>query len=606
MIGPMSSALRLGLLAGLVLTFPSAVAAQSATNVLLVVNAASPASVRIGEYYAERRGIPKEQVLQLSTLPAEPTDGIDRVVFERNIQAPIARWLNEHQAQDRILFIVLTKGIPLRINGGRDGFAASVDSELTLLYRRMIGMHVPLAGPLPNPYFLGERSLADARRFTRQDHTLYLVTRLDGFSVADVLALIDRGVAPSDQGRFILDGRSSWTDKGNEWLRGAADRLKAAGLSDDRVTFDGSSVVEQNRSDVLGYYSWGSNDPRIRQRTFGMKFRPGAIGGMFVSTDGRTFREPPADWKVGNWNDKDEWFAGSPQSLAGDLIREGITGVAGHVAEPRLGHTIRPDILFPAYVAGFTLVEAFYLAMPSVSWMTVVVGDPLCAPFAAKLTTSAGEPPPIDPATELPAIFSGRRLESASKTDAPREALQAYLRAENRDLRDDEAGAIADLERATALAPQMLVAQHLLAGKYEAAGQYERAIERYQAILKIDPNDMVALNNLAYGLATRRGELQQATELAERAYRLSPKAPAVIDTLGWILFMSGDMRRSLDLLGTATAMAPRSVPIGLHFVEALLTAGRVDDAKRQFERLRAVNPAGLATEEAKALEEKLR
>ena len=55
---------------------------------------------------------------------------------------------------------------------------------------------------------------------------------------------------------------------------------------------------------------------------------------MFVSTDGRTFKEPPADWTIGPWTDPKKFFANSPQSLAGDLIREGVTGVAGHVAEP--------------------------------------------------------------------------------------------------------------------------------------------------------------------------------------------------------------------------------------------------------------------------------
>ena len=46
----------------------------------------------------------------------------------------------------------------------------------------------------------------------------------------------------------------------------------------------------------------------------------------YVSTDdGRTFREPPSDWQLPTWSDKRKWFAGSPQSLAGDLIRAGIT-----------------------------------------------------------------------------------------------------------------------------------------------------------------------------------------------------------------------------------------------------------------------------------------
>ena len=76
--------------------------------------------MRIGEHYATGAAVPAEQVLRLTDLPADPPDGIDRPVFDRAINAPVARWLARHQAQDRILFIVLTKGIPLRINGGTE------------------------------------------------------------------------------------------------------------------------------------------------------------------------------------------------------------------------------------------------------------------------------------------------------------------------------------------------------------------------------------------------------------------------------------------------------------------------------------------------------
>ena len=64
-----------------------------------------------------------------------------------------------------------------------------------------------------------------------------------------------------------------------------------------------------------------------------------------------------------------------------DLIRAGVTGVSGNVDEPFLGGTIRPDILFPAYTSGRNLAESFYAAMPYLSWQTIIVGDPLCAPF---------------------------------------------------------------------------------------------------------------------------------------------------------------------------------------------------------------------------------
>ena len=109
---------------------------------------------------------------------------------------------------------------------------------------------------------------------------------------------------------------------------------------------------------------------------------PGALAATFVSSDGRTFEPPPADWvPSGDWKNPRAMFAGSPQTLIGDLIREGVTGAAGHVADPYLQSTIRPEILFPAYLAGFNLAEAFYLAMPNLSWQTVVIGDPFRSPF---------------------------------------------------------------------------------------------------------------------------------------------------------------------------------------------------------------------------------
>ena len=74
---------------------------------------------------------------------------MNRETFDRQIQAPIVNWLSSHFAQDRILFIVFTKGVPLRIQGtsGRDGTVASVDSELAALYRRLAGTRTPCREP---------------------------------------------------------------------------------------------------------------------------------------------------------------------------------------------------------------------------------------------------------------------------------------------------------------------------------------------------------------------------------------------------------------------------------------------------------------------------
>ena len=581
---------------------PLHASAQDGSNVLVVANAANADSIRIAEYYAGKRGVPADQLLRLTSLPPDPADGIDRLDFDRDIHAPIAAWLGRHQAQDRILFIVLTKGVPLRINGPRgENTAASVDSELTLLYERLVGMTPELEGPLPNPLFLGDGPLAKIERFSREQSRLYLVTRLDGYTVDDVIGLIDRASAPSTDGRFILDGKRSLTDKGNQWLKAAAERLTSTGLSADRVVFDDTARVVADQIDVLGYYSWGSNDPFIRRRDFNLTFRNGAIGGMFVSTDGRTFREPPEGWTLPSWANKEAWFAGSPQSLAGDLIRAGITGVAGHVAEPRLGNAIRPDILFPAYFAGLTLAEAYYRAMPSLSWMTVVVGDPLCKPFGGPPTRLAD--PPLDPETELPATFSERRLARVGE-NVPLAARKALLRAESRTARGDAEGARADLERATHLAPSLTGAQFILASQDEARGAFDEAIARYRTILEFAPDSPLALNNLAYTLGVHKADLRQALPLARRAYQLAPNSGHIADTLGWLSLMSGDGKQALELLTRAAAMSPRVAEIRFHLAQVHAALGNAESARTEMDQAVKLQPSMKERPEARAILEK--
>ncbi len=70
-----------------------------------------------------------------------------------------------------------------------------------------------------------------------------------------------------------------------------------------------------------------------------------------------------------------------PTRLAADMVRAGFTGWGGAVADPLVEGLVRPHILFPAYVSGRSLAEAYALATRHVGWRTVVFGDPLCRPF---------------------------------------------------------------------------------------------------------------------------------------------------------------------------------------------------------------------------------
>ncbi len=518
--------------------------AQSAANVLVVSNRASAASETIARYYVEHRGIAQANVCAIMTVVAE---SITRAAYENQIENPIWQCIAAARAQDRILYIVLTKDVPLRISGtsGRGGTNASVDSELTLLYRRRSGQAVALPGFVPNPYFAGTAPIANLQPFSHRSQDIYLVTRLDGYTVQDAIGLVDKATSATARGRFILDERAALVDPGGDrWLRTSAERLRSQGL-DDRVTLDESKQALTSQPDVLGYYSWGSNDPAIRTRHLGMAFVPGALAGMFVSTDGRTFKEPPASFTPSD-DARNGVFGGSHQSLVADLIRDGVTGAAGHVDEPYLDATIRPEILFPAYVSGRNLAESYYAAMPYLSWQTIIIGDPLCAPFPHKALESREIDAGLDESTELPASFARRRLEHLPP-ELNKTAGAAYVRAEGRRARKDSAGTRQALEEAVAAEEHFTIARLELAVEDDATGQFDRAMTQYRAILSYSPNDVLALNNLAFDLAVHRDRPQEALPLAERACRLAKDNPALLDTLAWVQHLVG---KDAEAVGT--------------------------------------------------------
>jgi uncharacterized protein (TIGR03790 family) len=342
--------------------------ALSPAEVLVVANARSPVSRSIAEYYSRRRAIPRDQVFEVS---ASTDEEISRDAFNREIAGPVGAYLRARGWTERILVIVTTLGVPLKIRGsaGMTGDAASVDSELACLYGALKGRACPLAGPLNNPYY------GSAKPMRHPDFPIFLVTRLAGYTFADVRGMIDRSLTAVNRGVAVLDQKGMDLDDGDLWLKRAANRLPA-----NRVVLDESGTVVTGARDVIAYASWGSNDRRRTQRDPGFAYLPGAIATEFVSTDGRTFREPPAGWTFGIWEQKAglKFWEGSPQSLTADFIRQGAAGASGHVYEPFLAFTPRPDLLIPAYLAGRSLAESFWASIPAISWMNIVAGDPLC------------------------------------------------------------------------------------------------------------------------------------------------------------------------------------------------------------------------------------
>jgi len=344
---------------------------RSPATILLVVNDNSPLSRTIGEYYARRRGVPSSNVCHLKASTGEE---ISRDEYDRQIARPIGGFLRKYSLQESIYYIVTTAGVPLKIAGSGDGMnssAASVDSELSLLYADLkTGRPHHIEGAIANPFF-GKRD----RVFSHPDYPIYLVTRLAAYDFDGVKGIIDRCFAAANRGKFVLDLRGADEEPGNDWLRNAAILLPK-----NRVVLEETSEPVYGQTDVIGYASWGSND-RHRERRFpGFHWLPGGIVTEYVSTDGRTFAKPPDHWTPSmDWTHSSAWFAGAPQSMLADYILEGASGGSGHVYEPYLSMTPRPDLLLPAYYSGRNLAESYYLAIPGLSWQNIVVGDPLCS-----------------------------------------------------------------------------------------------------------------------------------------------------------------------------------------------------------------------------------
>lgn len=339
---------------------PRTYPAQS-TRVLVVINDGSPDSRAVGDYYVKRRMIPPANVVRINTSASE---NVTYDEYRFGIEDPVRRAIA--RSRTPIDFIVTTRGVPLRL---RDNNGYSVDGHLASMNLKIDPL--PDSGTSFSPADI-QRTLNPYRgatvRFTSREFNMYLVTRLDGYTVAQAKALVDRSIqARRSNGPFVLDQAGNRKTGGygqlNDALKVAGDVLLRKGFT---VNVETSEAFAKPTQPLAGYAGWGSNDGKFDLAAYrALKFQPGAIAETFVSTSARTFAPTEGG-----------------QSLIADLIAQGVTGVKGYVSEPFTFALARPEVLFDRYTAGWTLAESFYAASLVTRWKDVVIGDPICAPYA--------------------------------------------------------------------------------------------------------------------------------------------------------------------------------------------------------------------------------
>jgi putative PEP-CTERM system TPR-repeat lipoprotein len=148
----------------------------------------------------------------------------------------------------------------------------------------------------------------------------------------------------------------------------------------------------------------------------------------------------------------------------------------------------------------------------------------------------------------------------------PAEARSAYVQAKTADPHSTNAAlALVSLdmsERKFDAARQGLISLQtsdpknprvwISSGLLEANQKNDRAaIEIFRRILERDPNNAIAMNDLAYLLATEANQTGEALKYAQKAKEMAPDMADVDDTLGWVLYNRGIYHSALGYLESA-------------------------------------------------------
>jgi len=98
-------------------------------------------------------------------------------------------------------------------------------------------------------------------------------------------------------------------------------------------------------------------------------------------------------------------------------------------------------------------------------------------------------------------------------------------------------------------------------------------------VIRMKPDYAHAYNALGYTLAEKTDRLAEAKDLIEKAYKLSPDDPFILDSLGWVYYRMGDTQEALKHL--QDAYVSRSDPeIAAHLGEVMWSSGKHDEAQK--------------------------
>jgi uncharacterized protein (TIGR03790 family) len=363
-----------------------------AASTVVVYNKAALDSAELARFYAKQRGIAADHIVGLDCSTAEE---ITREEYDTNIAAPLREVFEAHkwwrlretaehtQIVDAtsIRFVAVIKGVPLKIKpheGPHEGDEpgegpvsghneASVDSELAIL-----GLYSgQISGPLRNPYFQSFKAIGEF-----ENPVLLLVCRLDAPSADIVRRMIVDSIATEKRGlwgRGYVDGAHETTNGyvlGDQWLGEIPTQLHKVGVP---VVYDNLPALFPDgypMTDCALYYGWRAEKATGPFGSTDFRFSRGAVAVHIHSFSAMTLRDPNANW-------------------AAPLLAHGAAATLGNVYEPYLQFTSHLNIFNDRLLHGFTFAESAYSSIDVLSWMSVMIGDPLYRPYGSWLQLDA-------------------------------------------------------------------------------------------------------------------------------------------------------------------------------------------------------------------------
>lgn len=110
--------------------------------------------------------------------------------------------------------------------------------------------------------------------------------------------------------------------------------------------------------------------------------------------------------------------------------------------------------------------------------------------------------------------------------------------------------------------------------------KHDESRKVYEEMLEVNPNHVIALNNLAYMLMDQLDDPKAALPYAQRASRLLPRDANVLDTLGWNLILLGRYDDGIAILRQAAGIDDSIPAIHYHVAEGFYRRGNTSPPTR--------------------------